>query len=68
MKTELNWIDASKEKPNDRRYVIVWEGDAGPHVAFWNGKTWDDGDFHDDIDGITHWADIIGPNGETMDL
>lgn len=64
--TALRWKDASKEKPDNRRCVLVWIAPDAPCVAFWDDKRqcWDDGDYYDNIPGVTHWADIIGPNGE----
>jgi len=28
------------------------------YIGFWNGRSWDDGDFYDDIGGVTHWMPL----------
>lgn len=46
--------------PKDGTKILVWNG--YPSVAFWGPySTWDDGDWHDDIDGVTHWMPILDP-------
>ena len=46
--------------PKDGTKILVWND--YPSVAFWGPfSTWDDGDWHDDIDGVTHWMPILDP-------
>lgn len=37
--------------------VLLTDGE-GCFVGFWNGTGWDDGDFFDHLDGITHWMPL----------
>lgn len=37
--------------------ILVTNCDA-IYVAFWNGRSWDDGDFFDDIGVMTHWMHL----------
>jgi REP element-mobilizing transposase RayT len=48
--------------PKDGSYVLISsKADDVPWVAFWNGHSWDDGDFNDHIDGCTHWHPLPEP-------
>ena len=38
------------------KQVLVSNGEY-IYLAFWNGRSWDDGDFHDDLGKMTHWMD-----------
>jgi hypothetical protein len=40
--------------------VLVTDG-TGPYIAFWNGRSWDDGDYHDDLGEMTHWMPLPEP-------
>lgn len=47
--------------PKDGRQVLI----ACPeyiHIAFWNGASWDDGDFQDNLGTFwTHWMPLPNP-------
>ena len=46
--------------PRDAPFILVTDGGI-PVVAFWNGVSWDDGDFHDNLRGLTHWMPLPPP-------
>ena len=48
-----------KTAPKDGTYVLVKGPCVYPCTVFWNGNSWDDGDFHDRIPA-THWAPLPG--------
>lgn len=48
-----------KTAPKDGTEVLVYAG--GFFVAYWNGRSWDDGDFYDHIDDVTHWMPLPDP-------
>jgi hypothetical protein len=43
--------------PKDGTYVLVKGPGVYPCTVFWNGNSWDDGDFHDRIPA-THWVPL----------
>lgn len=45
------------ENETRRREIIATNG-SSLYLVFWNGHSWDDGDFQDHIDGLTHWDDV----------
>jgi len=46
--------------PKDGQYLLLWGN--GVFQGFWNGRSWDDGDFYDEMSGITHWMPLpAGP-------
>ena len=51
--------------PMDGSAVLLWPwngmvaGDA--RMGSWNGYSWDDGDFHDDMGDMTHWMPLPSP-------
>jgi hypothetical protein len=51
--------------PKDGTWVLLgYEGSDTIMIASWNGRSWDDGDFHSTIDGATHWMPRPNPPGE----
>ena len=46
--------------PKDGTVILLWNDRC--ELAFWNGRSWDDGDFHDDLGhGFTHWQPLPTP-------
>lgn len=37
--------------------VLLSDGE-GVFIGFWNGRSWDDGDFFDNMSGMTHWMPL----------
>lgn len=37
--------------------VLLTDGNS-IYLGFWNGHSWDDGDFHDDMGEMTHWMPL----------
>ena len=61
----MEWIKCSERMPPKRIYVIACDGDGSMWVAFLSERmTWDDGDFFDNIQGITHWMPLPPPPTE----
>ena len=59
--TELARLGVSHWKlietaPKDGTTLLLWGG-GGPRVGFWNGKTWDDGDYFNNLD-VTYWQPL----------
>jgi hypothetical protein len=57
----LKWqsIDTA---PRDGTEVLLTNPRPGAVcVGFWNGKSWDDGDFYDDLGDFTHWMPLPEP-------
>lgn len=47
--------------PKDGTFILIGDKDGVTAIACWNGTSWDDGDFHDHIVGITHWMPLPLP-------
>jgi len=41
--------------------ILLSDGSAVPYIGFWNGRSWDDGDFQNDMGGMTHWMPLPAP-------
>jgi len=41
-------------------YVLLSDGNS-THIGFWNGHSWDDGDYYDDLGAMTHWMPLPEP-------
>lgn len=53
------WVACSERMPEQFVEVLVCTGDGGRYVAALNqSMTWDDGDFFDDIQYVTHWMPL----------
>lgn len=37
--------------------LLLTDGDS-IYMGFWNGRSWDDGDFFDDMGKMTHWQPL----------
>ena len=46
--------------PKDGSRVMLWI-DGGSEFGFWNGRSWDDGDFVNDLGAATHWMPLPPP-------
>ncbi len=42
-------------------YVLLSDGGEVPVIAFWNGHSFDDGDYNSNMDGFTHWMPLPEP-------
>lgn len=38
--------------------ILLAHSGGGIDIGFWNGRSWDDGDWHDDMGEFTHWAPL----------
>lgn len=45
--------------PKDGSAVLLW-GRCGLRLAFWNGRSWDDGDYFTDLKA-SYWAPVPAP-------
>lgn len=43
--------------PRDPPLILLSDG-GSIHIGFWNGHSWDDGDFHDDLGVMSHWMPL----------
>lgn len=43
--------------PKDGTWVLLWIEDSAS-LGFWNGRTWDDGDFYDDLGSPSYWMPL----------
>jgi hypothetical protein len=41
--------------------IMACDDSGSIYLVFWNGYSWDDGDFHDHIDGLTHFMPLPKP-------
>lgn len=45
--------------PKDGTWILLLCPGSTPIVGFWNARGWwDDGDFHDHLEGIKYWMPI----------
>lgn len=63
----MNWQKIETAPKGDGIYpvldpikILVWDG-AYIYIAFWNGISWDDGDFFNDLGEMTHWMPLPPP-------
>jgi hypothetical protein len=42
-------------------WVLLSDGGSEPVVGFWNGRYFDDGNFHSAMEGFTHWMPLPDP-------
>lgn len=58
----MEWQDISTA-PKDKTSILLFDGFSSglPVIGFWNGRSWDDGDFFDDLGGFTHWMPLPKP-------
>lgn len=56
------WVACSERMPEQFVEVLACTEDGGRYVAALNqSMTWDDGDFFDDIQDVTHWQPLPSP-------
>ena len=61
----MEWIKTSDRMPVPFVEVLVCTEDGSRYVAALNSEmTWDDGDFFDDIQNVTHWQPLPEPPTE----
>ena len=61
----MEWIKCSDSMPPNGDYVMVCDDAGIMCIAFLSERmTWDDGDFLDNIPGITHWMPLPPPPTE----
>ena len=63
---EIDWIPVTERLPKEETKVLVWPGDDGSSVAYYDaGRGWIETLTHDygdsKIEDVTHWAEIKGP-------
>ncbi|MGQ5834474.1 DUF551 domain-containing protein [Serratia sp. IR-2025] len=62
-KSHAAWIDCINEMPQDGVVVLCYEGGDISTLFHRGNGVWDDGDFHSNINGITHWMPLpAAPN------
>ncbi|UIA94516.1 DUF551 domain-containing protein (plasmid) [Erwinia tracheiphila] len=55
----MHWISCEDRLPEDSKDVLVLNAEEGEYrVCFRRNGCWDDGDFYDDVQGITHWMPL----------
>lgn len=45
----------------ERGPEIMLSDGSSIYIGFWNGHSWDDGDYHDHMTGLTHWMPLPEP-------
>lgn len=56
------WVACSERMPEQFVEVLACTEDGGRYIAALNQRmTWDDGDFFDDIQDVTHWQPLPSP-------
>ena len=52
--------------PKDGGYILLTNSEErSTQIGFWNGSSWDDGDFYDSMGDFTHWMPLpIAPNAD----
>lgn len=61
----MEWIKCCERKPAQFIEVLVCTEDGSRYIAALNAQmNWDDGDFFDDIQHITHWQPLPEPPTE----
>lgn len=56
------WVDCSERMPEQFVEVLACTEDGGRYIAALNQRmAWDDGDFFDDIQDVTHWQPLPSP-------
>ncbi|MGY5366513.1 DUF551 domain-containing protein [Enterobacter oligotrophicus] len=56
------WVACSERMPEQFAEVLACTEDGGRYIAALNQRmTWDDGDFFDDIQDVTHWQPLPSP-------
>lgn len=38
--------------------ILLCDEDGSIYIGFWNGRSWDDGDFHDDLGDMEYWLPL----------
>lgn len=51
------WQDIETAPKKSGKIILLSNG-SGVYIGFWNGRTWDDGDFFDDLGKMTHWMPL----------
>ncbi|MBY4847782.1 DUF551 domain-containing protein [Serratia marcescens] len=63
-KLEDGWIACSERMPEEGVVVLCCEGDDISTLFHRGNGIWDDGDFHSNITGVTHWMPLpAAPEG-----
>ena len=59
----LQWHDASQRKPDGDITVLCWLGPGGEwYAGWWDRSRWFDAATGGALEGVTHWAEPVGPN------
>lgn len=58
-----NWISCKDTLPQVGKYVLATKGDDWWIAFRTEDGRWDDGDYLDNIEDITHWQDLPVPPG-----
>lgn len=58
----MEWVKCSDRMPSQFIEVLVCTEDGSRYIAALNMQmNWDDGDFFDDIQHVTHWQPLPEP-------
>lgn len=61
----MEWVKCSDMMPSQFIEVLVCTEDGSRYIAALNMQmNWDDGDFFDDIQHVTHWQPLPEPPTE----
>ena len=47
--------------PRGCELILAWGDRAGIWMVYWNGSSWDDGDYRSNVTGLTHWMPLPAP-------
>jgi hypothetical protein len=58
----ITWQDADKVKPDHELTVLLWFGSTFEYATgWWDSETWRTCVDGTGVAGVTHWADVGGP-------
>lgn len=49
---------APRHKTDGWKQQLLLTDGRSIYIGFWNGRSWDDGDFYDDMGEMTHWQPL----------
>lgn len=62
----MNWISLADRYPDSNVYVLVWHVPRKlAMIAKWQGNKWFSSGNNVSRADVSHWSEIVGPNGES---
>lgn len=52
----MQWIPIEAAPKDGTKILLVVDDNL--FIGFWNGRSWDDGDFYDDLGAASHWMPL----------